>query len=150
MADLRIGIIGAGAIADFHIKAYIGNDKVEIAAICDLNEKLAKEKASKYGIPCCYTDYNEIFKDESIDAVSIVTPTFTHKNLVIEALKWGKHVLCEKPPAKNYEEAEEIKKAAEESGKLVMFAFVCRFDTNIRYLLPYMLMVICPLLTVIK
>lgn len=134
MSELRIGIIGAGTISDCHINAYINNPETKVVAICDLNEKLVSEKAESYGIEKYYTDFNELLSDESIDAVSIVTPTFTHKNFVLEALKKGKHVLCEKPPARNYEEAEAIRIAAEKSGKVLMYAFVCRFFESIQYI----------------
>lgn len=134
MSKLKIGIIGAGAISDCHIEAYMNNPDAELVAICDVNEATAKAKASQYNIPAYYTDADKILSDESIDAVSIVTPTFTHKNLIIEALNKGKHILSEKPPAKNFEEAEEIRIAAEKSGKVVMFGFVCRFFEEIKYL----------------
>ncbi len=131
---MKIGVIGAGAISEFHIEAYQKNPETEVVSICDVNESVAKARAEQFGIPHFYTDYKEILKDESIDAVSIVTPTFTHKNLVLEALQAGKHVLCEKPPAMSGEEAEECEKAAKAAGKILMYAFVIRFSKEIVYL----------------
>ena len=134
---LKIGIIGAGTISISHIEAYIKNPCVTIAAICDVNIDGAKAKAEQYSIPKYYSDYKKILDDEEIDAVSIVTPTFTHKNIITEALKAGKHVLCEKPPALNYEEALECEKTAKETGKILMYGFVVRFTPEAAFLKKY-------------
>lgn len=131
---LRIGIIGAGHISESHLDAYKKIDGCEVVAIADLNGALAEERAAKYNIEKIYTDYKELLKDECIDAVIIVTPTFTHKNIVIDALKSGKNVLCEKPPALNADEVRECEQVAKETGKLLMFAFVCRFRPVNTYL----------------
>ncbi len=134
MDKLKIGIIGAGAISEFHLSGYLNNPEVEVCIICDVNENTAKARAEQFGIQkyCC--DHQEILNNPEIDAVSIVTPTFTHKNLVLEALKSGKHVLCEKPPAMNDWEAAECEKAAIESGKVLMYGFVLRFSKEIMFL----------------
>ena len=134
---LRVGIIGAGHISESHIKAYQANGNCEIKAIADMNEKYAQERAKEFGIEKAYSDYRDILKDESIDAVSIATPTFTHKDIVIEALNSGKNVLCEKPPALNADEVRECEEAAKKSGKLLMFAFVCRFKVQTQFLKKY-------------
>lgn len=125
---LKVGIIGAGAIADCHLEAYIKNPYAQVVAIADINVERAKQKAEKYNVPMYCADYKEILEDKSIDAVSIVTPTFTHSNIAIEALKAGKQVLCEKPPAMNVSETEAMVNAAQETGNLLMFAFVLRFN----------------------
>ena len=124
---LKVGIIGAGAIADKHLEAYAKNQHVQVVAIADINVKRAEQKAQTFNIPNYYSDYKEILKDKAIDAVSIVTPTFTHSNIVIEALKAGKQVLCEKPPALSVKETEAMVNTAQETGNLLMFALVCRF-----------------------
>lgn len=134
---LKIGIIGAGTISEFHIESYLKNPDVKIVAICDVNIDGAKAKAEKYSIPEYYSDYKEILSNKEIDAVSIATPTFTHKNIVVEALKAGKNVLCEKPPAMNYEEALECEKTAKETGKLLMYAFVIRFSKEAIFMKEY-------------
>ncbi len=135
---LKIGIIGAGSISDSHIKAYQAHPECEIKALAgNVNMALAEKKAKTYGIPDLYNDYHELLKDCEIDAVSIATPTFTHKQIVIDALNAGKHVLCEKPPAINADEIREIKAVAEKSDKCLMFGFICRFRNQIQYLKDY-------------
>lgn len=134
---VKIGLIGAGNISKNHLRSYAANPYAKVVAIADLNEGLAKERAEEFGIERYYTDYKKILDDEEIHAVSIVTPTFTHSNITIEALKAGKHVLCEKPPALTVKETEQMVKTAEETGKLLMFAFVCRFKHQISFLKEY-------------
>lgn len=134
---IKIGIIGAGTISECHIESYLKNPDVKICAICDVNENTAKLRAEKYSIPEYYKDYKDILNNKDIDAVSIVTPTFTHKNIVVEALKAGKNVLCEKPPAMNYEEALECEKTAKETGKILMYAFVVRFSKEVKFMKEY-------------
>lgn len=134
---VRIGIIGAGNIALRHLEACRAMDDVSVVAICDLNRELAQSRADEYGIPQVYTDHHALLADPQIDAVSIVTPTFTHGSLVAEALRAGKHVLCEKPPALTYEEALANEQLAKEQGKLLMYGFVCRFHSMYAWLKDY-------------
>ena len=134
---LKVGIIGAGAISERHIMWYNANKECEIKAIADLNDVQLKKRAEEFNIKNTYSNYRDLLKDEEIDAVSIVTPTFTHKEIIIEALKSGKHVLCEKPPALNSEETKECVEVANECGKLLMFGLVCRFRSQMQYMKKY-------------
>jgi len=134
---IKIGIIGAGSISKYHLDSYKNNPGCTVVAIADLNVALAHKRAEEYGIEKSFSDYKEILADDEIDAVSILTPTFTHTNIVIDALKSGKHVLCEKPPALTAEEVKECAKVSKETGKLLMYAFVCRFYSHIQYLKNY-------------
>ena len=134
---MKIGMIGAGAISVLHMNAYAKIPGCEVTAIADLNLPLAQGVADKYGIANVYSDYRNILADESIDAVSIVTPTFTHKSMAIDAIKANKHVLCEKPPALNAHETREIAEAAKKYDKCFMFAFALRFENEVTYLKDY-------------
>lgn len=134
---LNIGIIGAGHISASHIKSYQANSHCVIKAIADINLQNAQKRAKEFGIEKVYTDYWDILNDESIDAVSIATPTFAHKDIVIDALNSGKNVLCEKPPALNADEVRECVETAKKSGKLLMYGLVLRFRTQTQYLKKY-------------
>ena len=134
---MNIGIIGAGSISKYHIKAYSAIPECKVTAIADLNLSLAQELAREYGIESAYSDYRDILSDERIDAVSIVTPTFTHKNIVLEAIKANKHILCEKPPALNADEVKACAEAAKNYGKCFMYGFVCRFKTEVQFVRDY-------------
>lgn len=130
MSKLKIGIIGVGNISEVHIAGYLAREDVELYAFCDMNEKRLKEKGEKYGVTRLFTDYNEMLKLEEIDAVSVCTWNCAHAPASIAALKSGKHVLCEKPMAMNAEQAIEMEKVAEESGKLLQIGFVRRFGND--------------------
>ena len=134
MKKLNVGIIGAGSISKKHLTHYSLNPNVNMIAIADLNEALAKEKAEEYGLRYYTADYKKLLSDSEIDAVSIVTPTFTQCQIVIDALRAGKHVLCEKPPALNAEETAKCVEVAKETGKLLMFGLVCRFGAETMFL----------------
>lgn len=130
MSRMKIGIIGVGNIAECHISAYQQNPQAELCAFCDINEKRLKEMGEKYGVTHLYTDKDEMLKQEELDAVSICTWNNQHAPCAIAALKAGKHVLCEKPMATSAKDAEKMKKASEESGKLLMIGFVRRFGND--------------------
>ena len=133
----NIGIIGAGAISESHVNAYLNNPQCRVVAIADLNLSLAEEMAKKHEIPRFYSDYRELLADTDIDAVSIATPTFTHTPIVLDSLRAGKHVLCEKPPALSADEVRECFAAAKEEKRLLMYGLVCRFRAEISYLKEY-------------
>ena len=131
MKKIKIGIIGVGSISKSHIQAYLKNKNCELYAFCDINEQTLKEKGKLYGITRLYTSKEEMLeKCPEIDAVSVCTWNCAHAECTIASLKAGKHVICEKPMAMNAKEAEEMVKAAKESGKLLMIGFVRRFGND--------------------
>ncbi|MBS4206019.1 Gfo/Idh/MocA family protein [Lederbergia citrea] len=130
MAKLKIGVIGAGSISEAHFQSYANNKKVEIYAICDLNEERAKEKAEKYGASKVYVDYNELMNDPEIDAVSICTWNTSHAEIAIAALDHGKNVLVEKPLTTSVEKALQVEEAVKRSGKTLQVGFVRRYASN--------------------
>ncbi|MDZ5711067.1 Gfo/Idh/MocA family protein [Jeotgalibacillus haloalkalitolerans] len=127
MAKLKVGVVGAGSIAKHrHLAEYAANKNVEIVAICDINEKRAKEMAKKFGAAQTFTDYKDLVKLD-LDAVSVCTPNHLHAPVSIAALEAGKHVLCEKPMATSEQEADDMIAAAEKAGKLLMIGHNQRF-----------------------
>ncbi|HPT79227.1 MAG TPA: Gfo/Idh/MocA family oxidoreductase [Candidatus Atribacteria bacterium] len=128
---IRIGIIGAGNIAqNAHIPAYLKMPDAELTAVCDLKESRAREVAEKYGIKHVAADIDELVSLKDVDAVSICTWNNAHARAAIAAARAGKHVLCEKPMAMTVQEAEAMKKAADESGITFMMGFVNRFRAD--------------------
>lgn len=132
MSKLRIGLIGAGGIAtSVHIPAYEAiADKVEIVAIADVAYDRAKLIAERHQIPAVFDNYETMLTETEIDAVSVCVPNKFHKAAVITALTAGCHVLCEKPPAMNQEEAKEMEDTARRAGKLLMYGFHYRFQSE--------------------
>ena len=96
---LNIGVISCSVMAQLHMKAVIDHPNAELYMICDINEALLNETAAKYNISRKTTDYRQMLADPAVDAVIIVTPDQTHREISVAALEAGKHVLCEKPMA---------------------------------------------------
>ncbi len=123
MKQIGLGVIGAGIIGDLHALVYSRMPGAKLLAVCDINEQRAKELAKKYNIERVYTDYRELLANSDIEAVSIVTPDFAHRDITIASAKAGKHILVEKPLATNYEDAEAIVTAVKKAGVKLMVDF---------------------------
>ncbi len=92
-------------------------------AVCDMSEEAARAAAKEYGVSQTFTDVAEMLESGGVDAVSIIVPNKFHAPLAIQCLEAGKHVFCEKPPALNAGEVEEMIAAADKAGKQLMFNF---------------------------
>lgn len=134
MNKLKIAIIGTGSISESHIAAYLKNDKVELYAFCDLDEKRLSYMAKKYNITRTFTDMNEMLLLKEIDAVSVCTWNSAHAACTIAALNAGKDVICEKPMSISEEDAKTMKEAAERNNKLLMIGFVRRYGNDCKIL----------------
>ena len=131
MEKVKVGIIGTGGISHCHMGGYKAmTDRVDVVAVCDIDEEKVKAYAEQYNVPHWYTDYNEMMAKEELDCVSVCTWNSAHKGATIAALRGGANVLCEKPMAMNAEEAEEMRAVAKETGKLLQIGFVRRFGRD--------------------
>jgi predicted dehydrogenase len=114
---LRVGFLGAGRIADLQCLGYLEHPNAEIAAVCDLDEPLARERAEAWGAARVYTDAEKLLTDPEIDAVEILTPHHLHADQAVAALEAGKHVSLQKPPTRTLAELDAVAKAAERCGR---------------------------------
>ncbi|MBE7024593.1 MAG: Gfo/Idh/MocA family oxidoreductase [Ruminococcaceae bacterium] len=130
MKEIRVGIIGTGNLANTHATHYNNVPGVQIAACCDLNRQRAEEFAKVHNVEKVYDTYEELVKDPTLDAVSVVTWNNSHCKISIAALEAGLHVLCEKPMAISAEEGKRMQAVADKKGKLLMIGFVRRFGLN--------------------
>ncbi len=130
MSDVvRIGMIGAGRIANVHTKALttmVPGAKVEVVA--DVVKKAAVSLAAKYGVPKATGDYREVLADKNVDAVFICSSTDTHAQIMIEAAKAKKHIFCEKPIALDLPTIDKALAAVKKSGVILMLGFNRRYD----------------------
>ncbi len=124
---LRVGIVGLGAIGTVHANAYKSVDEIEIAALCDVNEKAVGKASESFGVSNCFTDFNKFLKSD-IDVVNVSVGNVLHKKCAIAALKAGKHVFLEKPMAMNSKEADAIVAAAKQARKVLQIGMVNRFN----------------------
>ncbi|MFN3422824.1 MAG: Gfo/Idh/MocA family protein, partial [Armatimonadota bacterium] len=134
MSKIRVGLIGVGSIAQAAHIPSLKSLGVTIVAVADAVEERAKQIAEQHGIPNAYGDYRQLLKRDDVDAVVISTPTSTHYPIVTAALKAGKHVLCEKPPAMNEREAEKMAELADQQKLVLMYALQNRYRNDTRAL----------------
>lgn len=121
--SIKIAIIGAGGMAAYHATGF-RQAGAEIVALADVNQPAAEKAAAKHGIPRVFGDVSEMLKAlPELDAVSIIVPNKFHAPLALQALKAGKHVFCEKPPALNAREMLQLRTAAAKAKKTLMFNF---------------------------
>lgn len=134
LEQINVGLVGAGWPAQQHIKGYQKLDGVKVLALCDINEELLNKIADEYNIPKRFTRYEDMVALDELHAISICTPNYLHVPQAIEALKSGKHVLCEKPLSINAKEAEKITEHLLKAEKVFMIAQVMRFSNEAQYL----------------
>lgn len=112
----KMGIIGFGGMASYHAKQLQDYKKVKVVGIYDVDpERMA------YGKECGYKLYESkeaLLADKKLDIVLIATTNEVHKELVIEAMEAGKHVICEKPVTMNSDELKEIMAIEEATGQI--------------------------------
>lgn len=94
-----VGTIGAGYAAALHGNGYkkVSGVEVVLKTICDLNTQLANKIRDEFGYSHVEADFQAVLADPEIDVIDIVLPPFLHVPVAVEALKAGKHVICEKP-----------------------------------------------------
>ncbi len=122
---LKIGIVGAGGMGAVHISNYEHIEGCKVVAICDLSP-VAKEKASEMNVPL-FESISEMAKNVELDIIDICTPTFLHKQHVMQALNEKKHVICEKPLALKKADALELITKAEKMGVILFVGQVLQY-----------------------
>ena len=132
---IGIGVIGAGNIAqNAHLPSYLKRGDCKLESVYDIKEGRGAEAAAKFGIPHVADSLDELLANPKVDAVSVCTWNNAHAVSAIAACKAGKHVLCEKPMAMTVDEAEQMRKAADASGKVFLMGFVNRFRPDVAVL----------------
>ncbi|MBB3930374.1 putative dehydrogenase [Kaistia hirudinis] len=119
----RFGVVGAGLWGSFHCQTLNAIEASELYAVCDLNPERAAEMQRQFGATKVYTDYRDLLANPDVEAVTVATPDFAHGDIVLAAIKAGKHVMSEKPLATTLAEVEAIASAAAVSGTKTMVDF---------------------------
>ena len=131
---LKAALVGVGVAGQVsHIPAWKKLEGVELVTLVDRDQEKAQRVAQRFGVPNATTAIDEVLEDPEIDMVDICTPNFLHAPLAIAALESGKHVLVERPIARNAAETEKMVKAADKADRLLVCALAHRFreDTKI-------------------
>lgn len=126
---LRVGVIGCGGMGRDHIKRLTNKIQgAEVVAVSDVFEEGAKQAAAICGAKV-YTDGEALINDPDVDAVFIVSPGFAHVDSLLQAIKAGKRVFCEKPLCTTAEDCLKVVQAEAEAGKhLIQLGFMRRYD----------------------
>jgi predicted dehydrogenase len=125
---IQVGILGAGGMAQVvHIPLLRKHPDVNLVAVCDLDSKKAALVAQKNKVPHFFSDVERFLRLDGLDAVFVCTPTNSHMAFSLAALSAGKHVMVEKPVARNHAEALRMVKAATEAKRTLMVAMNHRF-----------------------
>lgn len=128
MKPLKAALVGAGAFGHRYMESLRPMPGVELSWVCDLNSELCRSAVDKFRVPNMSTDFRDACADPSVDAVIVVTPESAHREIAVSALNSGKHVIVEKPLATTEEDGDAMLEAAKTAGKLLMTAFLLRFD----------------------
>ena len=128
---VAVGIIGFGGIArGAHLTSGYRKlpDWCDVVAVADILPERCADASGQYGIPETYATHAELLARDDIDAVSICTGNYAHAPITIDALRAGKHVLCEKPMAMNADECKAMIAAQKETGKKLQIGFNMRYS----------------------
>src|SRR5262245_5739017 len=119
MASVRVALIGAGGISKQHAEGIRTLDGIECVAICDVDERLSRERAQQIGCNApLFDDWPTMLAElgEGLDAAIICLPHALHARAILDCAAAGRHVLCEKPLCTTLDEADSIAQAVDRSG----------------------------------
>jgi len=115
MDKVRFGVIGTGGMGTGHIRSIKGIEEAELTAICDIDPEICDRVSAENEVPG-FLDYRELIDSGLVDAVIVATPHYFHPPISIYAMRHGVHALSEKPVAVTVKAADEMNRAAEETG----------------------------------
>jgi UDP-N-acetylglucosamine 3-dehydrogenase len=133
MNQLRVAVIGTGFWGKNQARVFSQLQQTKLICVCDANSKTASTIGSQFNVEST-TDLDSVLSRRDIDAVTICTPTVTHKDVATRALEAGKHVLVEKPMTNTSAEANELLLLAKKKGLRIMPGHIERFNPAVTYL----------------
>jgi len=133
MNQLRVAVIGTGFWGKNQARVFSQLHQTKLMCVCDANPKTASTIGSQFNVEHT-TDLNSVLSRRDIDAVTICTPTVTHRDVATRALEAGKHVLVEKPMTNTAAEANELLSLAKKKELRIMPGHIERFNPAVTYL----------------
>lgn len=129
MKDLAVAVVGNGGIYHLaHGPAWRQIAQAHVVATCDIIKERAEQAGAELGSEKSFASMDEMLAQDGIDLVDICTPHPTHAELTIQALRAGKHVICEKPMALNLDDAARMMSVAREENRHLYIGHTRRFD----------------------
>jgi predicted dehydrogenase len=136
---IRIAVVGAGAIAQTaHLPVLSKTRGATLVALCDNDGPKARALAERFGVRDVFTDIDDLFDFDEVDAVVVATPNHLHEPHVLAAMRAGVDVLCERPLSLNSKGVERILKAARTAGRKVSVGNNHRFRSDVQQLQRFM------------
>lgn len=126
--SLRVGIVGAGRVGLARARQMKTYSDVEITAVADPNRPNRDKLAGFSGAGLAVADHKRLVVDKNVDVVYIASPPNTHRQVAVDALNAGKHVICEPPIAISIGDAEAMLAAAIENNRRLLVALSERYD----------------------
>lgn len=124
---INVGVIGFGQMGRFHADIYRKLSGVKLKAVCDARQENLADAKKLFGCDV-YENYVDLLNDPTIDAVSIVLPDNMHRDAVEVAVSNGKHILLEKPLAKDLADSRALYELTKNYDKVFTVGFLLRFD----------------------
>lgn len=133
MNKTRFALIGCSSVAKKHLESLRQLDSAEIVAVSDLDLSRAEKTGKEYGVPY-YQDYRTMLEKERVDVVTILTPSGDHAERVLDLVKFGKHIVVEKPMALRLEDADAMIRACDTAGVKLFVVKQNRYNVPVRAL----------------
>lgn len=127
--SIGVGLIGCGVWGEVHARTFKVSPNANLIAVCDQSKERAERFAHQFNLPYHFSNINDLLATKDIQAVSIVTPDFTHPELILAALEAGKHIIVEKPLATTIDDCQKIIKLRDEKGLKLMVNYSNRWKT---------------------
>ena len=130
---LGICVIGSGRAGMIHARNFArGVARARLVALADAHAPTLQEAQRELEVETGFADYRDALADSRVDAVVVVTPTSLHKDIVLQAARAGKHVLCEKPMAMDVQECDDMIAACDAARVKLQIGFMRRYDDSFR------------------
>ena len=124
---IKVGVVGVGQMGTYHAQIYQKLPQADLVAICEYNDERRAQAQKEFGCRA-YKDYKEMLADPEIEAVSIVLPDNMHREAVEVAVANHKHILLEKPLAKELKDGKALYEITKDYDKVFTVGFLLRFD----------------------
>lgn len=122
---MRVAVVGVGYLGEHHARVFSEIEGIELAGVVDIRRDRSLDIASRFTTQA-YTDYRDVL--DKVDAISIATPTTSHHEIALHALKAGKDIFVEKPITTTVEEADELIREAEKRGCILQVGHIERYN----------------------